>query len=445
MLELGATRRTLLGAAGALGIGAGLSRSVHAFVQSEATPTPPPAPTPGWEELGLMQGFPPPLDKRVTLSNWVAEPYIRWAAQHARELLPTAEVANAPEATTPLLPSPRTLGNNDITTDDGVTISLEEVLHLTQTDAFLVLQNGSIADERYFNSMTAESPHILASLTKALVGLLAADLAVEGAIDLDARAAVWVPELAGNPLGEATIAQLLDMQVPLTFPPPGADLGFFLATGMLTRPPGYDGPGTIYDFLLTAQSAGPAGSAFQYETACYEAIAWVLSRATNQSLRQLVAERIWQGIGAEAPGAFVVDPIGTDVASGGFLATARDMARFAEAVRRQDKAGGKRAFAAEAIAMIRSGAADAAPHARELFRASPLEETSPGFSFRFGWWLPNDAQGSLEARGRFGQRVYIGPWSEVTIVQFGSQVGASRYDVLMDRAFQTIVASMVAD
>ena len=41
----------------------------------------------------LMQGFPPPLEQRVTLANWQTPPYNRWSFQHVREVVPTARVS----------------------------------------------------------------------------------------------------------------------------------------------------------------------------------------------------------------------------------------------------------------------------------------------------------------------------------------------------------------
>jgi hypothetical protein len=41
-------------------------------------------------ELGLMQGFPPPPDKRVTRSNGVkVPPFNRWAYPNMRQIWPT--------------------------------------------------------------------------------------------------------------------------------------------------------------------------------------------------------------------------------------------------------------------------------------------------------------------------------------------------------------------
>ena len=44
-----------------------------------------------------MDGFPPPAEGQVTLANWRTPPFNRWAFQHTREIVPTADIANDPE------------------------------------------------------------------------------------------------------------------------------------------------------------------------------------------------------------------------------------------------------------------------------------------------------------------------------------------------------------
>ena len=40
-------------------------------------------------DLGIMAGFPPPADKRITLENWDSPPFNRWSFQNIRSILPT--------------------------------------------------------------------------------------------------------------------------------------------------------------------------------------------------------------------------------------------------------------------------------------------------------------------------------------------------------------------
>ena len=47
-------------------------------------------------ELKLMEGFPPPLEKRVGRSNALfAPPFNRWSYQNMRAVYPTANIGNA--------------------------------------------------------------------------------------------------------------------------------------------------------------------------------------------------------------------------------------------------------------------------------------------------------------------------------------------------------------
>ena len=54
----------------------------------------------------LMQGFPPAPEAQVTLENWRNPPFSRWAFQHVRELLPSADITNDPVNVRQLLSNP---------------------------------------------------------------------------------------------------------------------------------------------------------------------------------------------------------------------------------------------------------------------------------------------------------------------------------------------------
>ena len=47
--------------------------------------------------MPLMTGFPPPPEGQVTLANWRTAPFNRWAFQHVREIVPSADIRHAPE------------------------------------------------------------------------------------------------------------------------------------------------------------------------------------------------------------------------------------------------------------------------------------------------------------------------------------------------------------
>ena len=47
-------------------------------------------------EHGIMQGFPPPPDRRISLATWDHYPFNRWSFQNVRSVLPTRAVRHDP-------------------------------------------------------------------------------------------------------------------------------------------------------------------------------------------------------------------------------------------------------------------------------------------------------------------------------------------------------------
>src|SRR5437899_2190333 len=155
----------------------------------------------------LMNGFPPTPDAQVTLANWRTSPFNRWAFHHVREVVPSADIPNDPAKTWELPSAPVDLGK----------LRIDELCDETDTDGLVILHRGRIVFERYANGMTAESPHILMSVSKSLLGLLAGVLAARNAFDPDRLVTDVIPEVRGTAYDGATIRHLLDMRAGIAF------------------------------------------------------------------------------------------------------------------------------------------------------------------------------------------------------------------------------------
>ncbi|WP_441614348.1 MULTISPECIES: serine hydrolase domain-containing protein [unclassified Cupriavidus] len=376
---------------------------------SAATPTSIPAADPA---TSIMQGFPPPPDAQVNSSNAFRYPYLRWAFRHARELSPTAGIRHSAQP----LPMPvQPVAGLDLVSFevDRQTIRLDEYLRQTHTDGFIVLHEGRIVYERYFNGFGAEQMHIWASMTKSVTGLLAAMLVDEGKLDPETRLSTYVPELAGTPFGEATVQQNLDMEVAVGYPehlPP--DLGLFGAVGILPRREG--APDNIYAFLKVAiPAADKAADVWYYQNGSPEAVAWALRRITGKSWAQMASERIWSRF-AEDDASVQIDRLGTEMASGGISSTLRDAARFAEFVRLAQAQRLPDHVANATRIALQPG------HNQARFARGNLAAGRQGYAYRDYWYQRNDGDGSVEAGGRFGQKIYINPRRALTIVKFSS-------------------------
>src|SRR5712691_6422439 len=75
--------------------------------------------------------------------------------------------------------------------------------------------------------------------------------------------------------------------------------GYIRAGGMIPAGPDYSGPRSFYDFLIGLKKEGEHGEAFAYKTANAEVLAWIVKRASNKSLADLLSETIWSKLGAE--------------------------------------------------------------------------------------------------------------------------------------------------
>jgi CubicO group peptidase (beta-lactamase class C family) len=415
-----------------------------------ATVQAPPAPNPPVQKpltadesdpnkMGWMQGFPPPPDRiiRFDLAGNMF-PRTRYGYSHVREFVPTRAVWRGEGPVGKLPRAERDISGVLFTDPNGTRRTFAEALKLTYTDGILVMHKGKVVYERYFGALDAHTSHIAMSVTKSFVGTLAAMLVADGKLDPAAPVTQYVPELKDTAYGDATVRQVMDMTVGVryseNYADPNADVwAYARAGGMLPRPAGYKGPDNFYDYLTTLRKEGEHDAEFSYKTVNAETLAWIVRRASNKSLAALLSERIWQPMGAQDDAYFSVDSIGTESGGGGLNTTLRDLARFGEMIRNDGRFNGKQILPKSVIDDIRRGG-DPAKFAKAGYT------TLPGYSYRNMWWVSSNDHHTFEARGIHGQRIYIDPVAQMTIVRYASHPVAANAanDPVTHRAFAAL-------
>ncbi len=367
------------------------------------------------------RGFPPPPEHRIRFVDLTTLPYPahRWLYCHWREVVPSVRVWRGRGAPRPLPRAERDLGGFTFDDPAGGTCTLNEALLRSATDGLLVLHDGKVLFERYLGDLQPHLTHRCFSVTKSFVGLLAATAVHDGRIDAALPVAHYVPELADSGWGSATIRQVLDMTVNLTFEedyedPEGDVVRSRRAAGTLPYPAGYSGPQSLYEYLLTVAQAGPHDDSFQYVTSNTHVLAWILQRVTDTPLATLLSEKLWQPLGAEEDGDLMVDPDGIAEAGGGLSVTLRDLARVGELVRCNGVVDGEELIPKAVIQDIADGAD------RQKFAKAGYREFD-GWSYRNQWWVSHDAFGAIRGLGIFGQQLYVAPGAGLVIARFGSQ------------------------
>ena len=372
--------------------------------------------------LGWMRGSPPPPEKVIRFADGSAQrfPQIRWSFANFRQLVPTSTVSRGPGPVAVLPRAERDDIESVRFTPLGQTapISIGQALLANYTDAIVVLHRGRIVHERYFGVMAPERPHIAMSVTKSFFGTIAATLIAEGRLDEQAAVGSLVPELKATAFGDATVRQLLDMTTGLqyseNYADPAAEVWAHVrAGGVIPKPPGYQGPGTFYEFLQTVKKAGEHGQAFAYKTVNTDALGWVIRRVTGLGVGENLSQRIWQKLGAEQDAYFSIDTVGNEFAGGGLNTALRDLARFGEMMRNDGRFNGQQIVPKAVVDDIRRGG-DRAQFAKAGYALLP------GWSYRNMWWVSHNPHGAFMARGVHGQSVYIDPAAEMVVARYAS-------------------------
>ena len=368
------------------------------------------------QELGIMRGFPPPPEKRPDLTNWDLAPFNRWSFMNIRNLFPTVDVKADRVGARELPAAHQDLSALEFFDHAGRRVTLAEYLDGSYTDGFLVLHRGRIICENYFNSMQPDTPHLSQSVAKSLIGALAGILHERGLVDKDAPLVSYVPELARCGYKDAKLSHALNMTSGIRFVEdynmPDSDMTRIdIASGW--RPPrGQEAQPTIRDIILTLPKVRRHGKVFAYKSVETDVVAWVLERAANQSLADMVSELIWKKIGAEHDAFFTVDRAATALADGGFNATLRDYARFGLMMQNSGMVGDTEVVPRRWVDACASGD-------RSVY-GPPAADICPDGAYSNFWWDNNIESGDFMARGVFGQMIYVNREAGVTIVKLST-------------------------
>ena len=368
----------------------------------------------------LMTGAPPfPEQSQVTLANWQDPPFNRWAFQHIRELIPTARIARAAG---PAWPLPR--AERDVLglrfTDGDRELTVAELLEETYTDGFLVLHQGQVVAEHYFNGLAPDVPHLLMSVSKSVTAAVAGVLAGRGELAVSARVEEIVPELGGTSFEGATVQDLLDMRAGTRFDEsydnPEADVRTYERVYLWRPDNGQPRPADALDYFATLTNDGPHGGPFRYRSILTDVLAWVIERAAGARLHQLISSELWQPMGAEFDAEITVDAHGNPMADGGICATLRDLARFGQLYLQRGRVGDRVIVPGGWIDDTIRGAPDGA----EAFAAGSRVPGPPGAHYRNCWWVWYPAVPFYQASGINGQNVYVHVPSQTVVAKLST-------------------------
>ena len=365
-----------------------------------------------WQQAGVMVGFPPALDKRVTPDNLYLYPFNRWTLQSTRRFTRTASTLTERKEVQPI---PEKLDNALLSTNltiNGASNTIADYASRTFTDALVVVKDGNLVAEWYGDGMTASKPHYISSVTKGVTELLAELLIAQGRLDENRPVKSYVPELAHSPFGDATVRDVLDMKVNVGG---GETKGKSdAADNALWSTLALNGSQSVYETLAKVKADGPNDGAFHYASMTTEVAGWVITRAAGEPYEQLASDLLWSKLGLQDDIYVPIDPTGKVYSSTGLTISARDLAKLGLMIADHGQVNGQQVFPANVIDRLFEYG-DAKAWKNGNFKNNPVFR-----SYRSYWYQLGGDDHALMGLGVFGQGLYINPARHVVTVRYSS-------------------------
>ncbi|MBV8754648.1 MAG: serine hydrolase [Hyphomicrobiales bacterium] len=368
-----------------------------------------------------MTGFPPPPEGQITLANWRTAPFNRWAFQHVREIVPSAAIPHAPERIWALPSAPADLSAFSFE-HDGARLDFDGFLGATDTDGIVILHRGMVVAERYAHGMLRQTPHILMSVSKSLLGIVAGILSGHGILDPNALVTRLIPEITNTAYAGATVSNLLDMRAGVHFDEDylatsGPIVDYRKASNWNPVDPG-DAPSDLRSFFARlTRTDGPHDWRFHYVSPNTDLMGWVIERAADTRYADLLSALLWQPMGAEHSAYITVDRLGAPRCAGGVCATVMDLARVGQLMVQGGKRDGVQIIPAEWLDdLIARGSAEAWNNGdfAHLFGDGPMH-------YRDKWYVARGAEPLVFGYGIHGQHLYVDRANELVVAKVSSQ------------------------
>ena len=293
---------------------------------------------------------------------------------------------------------------------DGEQRLLSEELEHYKTDGLIVLHNGNLLYENYWNNNSATSKHIAFSVTKSFVSALVGIALDEGLIDnIEDPITKYLSDFNGTGYEGVRIKDILQMSSGVDFnedyADPKSDINRFgraTARGSSFR-----------DFAKSLERGREPGTYHHYVSIDTQVLGFLLAEVTGMPLKEYLYKKIWNKIGMEDDAFFIVDNNGVEMALGGLNATLRDYAKFGELYLNTGKWNGEQVVPAS---WVDASHTTDGPH----LKPGESELSSSPWGYGLQWWVPGFPDTDYTASGVYNQYIYIDPLTNVVIAKTSS-------------------------
>lgn len=327
--------------------------------------------------------------------------------RNIERLFATATVRHG-AAVLPLPAAAKSLG--DVGFDSGgKRYDLYDYVSLNRVSGLLVIKDGRIAHESYQFGNTPQTRWTSMSLAKSITATLVGVAIQDGYIEcIDDPIVQYLPALEGSAYDGVSVRDLLQMASGVgwneTYTDPLSDRRRTLEVQ------GTQTPGGVLKLMAKLPRVAAPGTRWNYSTGETHVVGALVRAAVGKPVSQYLSERIWSRVGMESDASWWLEsPNGLEVGGSGLSATLRDYGRFGLFLLDEGLAGGERVL----------------PNGWVEEASSPKIINGERVDYGYMLWPIADTKGTpnesaFEARGIFGQHLYMNPRAGVVIVVWGA-------------------------
>jgi CubicO group peptidase (beta-lactamase class C family) len=254
---------------------------------------------------------------------------------------------------------------------DGKPSTVDAYMLANHTAGILVVQNGKVR----------------------LVGAAIKDGYIKSIDDPVTR---YIPGLKGSAYDGVSVKQLLTMTSGVKWNEDYTDPKSDVAQ-LFSEVPAAGVDATVSYMRKLPREAEP-GAKWVYKTGETNLIGVLVTSATHKTLANYLSEKIWRPFGMEQDAVWMVDDRGQEAGGCCISVALHDYARMGEFILGGGKVHGR--------SILPDGWIQAATHKQ-------VETGEPGGGYGYQWWTRDD--GSVDARGIFGQMIHIDPKRHLVI------------------------------
>ena len=310
---------------------------------------------------------------------------------------------------------------------------LDEFLSRSKSTGILVIKDGEIRYEKYFQGYDKESRATSFSVAKSFTSALIGFAVEDGLIDsVDDPVVKYLPAFKDSGFSSASIKDLLQMSSGIRFNEStafrDAEVLRFSMDIFMGRP--------VTDITREFTQESEPGRKFHYASINTQVLGLILEQTTGMKVAEYASKKLWNPLGMEFDGYWNTDAHGSELTWIGLNMPLRDYAKFGMLYLQDGRWQGQQLLDRDWVAQ------STLPNKPYLMRGKVQNnDLELNWGYQYQWWLPkheDEEFGDYSAIGLRGQYVYVNPKDNVVIVKTSADGQWYQYQYEHMLAFRAI-------